>query len=96
MFQRTGKRVSSTMIRRSIVCDAYNMSQLKQLADDMAHSVGMGPGRVCERGMSCRPKYGLSQKMRTVLRVSRKSSLLSVAAADWQDRHIVICCIIIR
>ena len=53
MFQRTGKRVSSAMIRRSIVCDACNISELKQLADDMGHSLGMGPGRVCERGTSC-------------------------------------------
>ena len=53
MFQRTGKRVSSTMIRHSIVSDAYNISQLKQLADEMGHSLGMGPGRVCERGTSC-------------------------------------------
>ena len=88
MFQRTGKRVSSAIIRRSIVCDAYNISQLKQLADEMGHSLGMGPGRVCERGMSCRPKYGLLQKMRTVLGVSRESSLL------LQIGKIVICCII--
>ena len=40
MFKRTGKRVSSTMIRHSIVSDAYNISHLKQLADEMGHSVG--------------------------------------------------------
>ena len=39
-FKRTGKRVSSTMIRHSIVSDAYNISHLKQLADEMGHSVG--------------------------------------------------------
>ena len=42
-FKRTGKRVSSTMIRHSIVSDAYNISHLKQLADDMGHSVGTAP-----------------------------------------------------
>ena len=43
-FKRTGKRVSSTMIRHSIVSDAYNISQLKQLADEMGHSVGTAMG----------------------------------------------------
>ena len=43
-FKRTGKRVSSTMIRHSIVSDAYNISHLKQLADDMGHSVGTAMG----------------------------------------------------
>ena len=43
-FKRTGKRVSSTMIRHSIVSDAYNISQLKQLAEEMGHSVGTAMG----------------------------------------------------
>jgi hypothetical protein len=32
------------MIRHSIVSDAYNISQLKQLADEMGHSVGTAMG----------------------------------------------------
>jgi hypothetical protein len=43
-FKRTGKRVSSTMIRHSIVSDAYNISHLKQLAEEMGHSVGTAMG----------------------------------------------------
>ena len=43
-FQRTGKRASCTMIRHSIVSDAYNMRQLKRLAEEGADSVGTAMG----------------------------------------------------
>ena len=40
-FKKTGKAVSSTMIRHSIVSDVYKMDKAQELADVMGHSVAM-------------------------------------------------------
>ena len=40
-FKKTGKAISSTMIRHSIVSDVYKIDKAQELADVMGHSVAM-------------------------------------------------------
>ena len=55
-FKRTGKRVSCSMIGRSIVSDACSMRQVKQLGEEMPHSAGAAMG-VGKTGISCRTSF---------------------------------------
>ena len=71
------------MIRHSIVSDAYNISHLKQLADDMGHSVGTANTWACMRKRNeLRTSFRFVAKMRTFLGVS--SLALGGLIAEFQ------------
>ena len=68
-FKRTGKRVSCSMIGRSIVSDAYSMRQVKQLGEEIAHWAGAAMGVYAKEQSAAEPVSGSSRTIRTVLGV---------------------------